>query len=294
MNVNFISPYIRIALDNTIHPHNVVRRRVIFDYELIYFLDGVGKIQIENREYDIMPGDVFLIKPAVPHAIIPEKGSFLHQPHIHFDLFYQGDSPSTIISFKPLEQMSPEEKTHIRMNVLQTPPYDLPEKLIIRDTHRFQEAFFQVIEEYQMKRNFYQITLKAKFLELFFLILQEHEHSCMPYSPLLRNELEQIRDYICQNTHVSLTLGDLEKKFNLSKYYLTRIFKERFSISPIHYHRIMRMEKIKEAILYTTMSMTDIAEMFGYENVSVFSRAFRASQGMAPTELRKSINRGLL
>lgn len=292
MDVNYISPYIRVALDNTIYPNNTVYPRVIFDYELLYFLEGTGQIQIDTHIYTIEPQSIFLIKPGVPHAIFPADGSFLHQPHIHFDLFYRDDSPNTIISFKPLEEMNDEEKSHIRPNDFCNPPYDLPEKLQIRDFHRFEELFFAVIEEYQMKRNFYEINLKAKFLQLLVFILQEHKNNCAPYSPLVCNELDKIRDYICQNTQVSLTLSDLEKKFNISKCYLTRIFKQRFSISPIRYHQMIRMEKIKEVILYTNMSMTDIAEMFGYESVSVFSRAFRSSQGIAPTALRKSINRG--
>lgn len=285
MDFNCISPYIRVAWDNTLSASEVIFPRINYDYELVYFQDGQGVITIESRRYDIEPGDLFLIRPAVTHAIYPVE--YLHQPHIHFDLIYEADSPTVTLPFKLMENMSTEEKNRIRKDILADSPYDLPEKITVRNRRLFEEMLYEVIGEYQIRSAHFEMNLKAKFLRLFCYLLQEQERSNSPYLAAERHELEQIRAYIHSAAYTNLSLDALAKEFNLSKYYLTRIFKNCYSVSPIHYHQKVRMEKIREAILYTNRSLTDIAEDFGFESASVFSRAFRSAEGIAPSALRK-------
>ena len=282
-----ISPYIRTAMDSTIRVDCTVHPRVIFDYELVYFTGGRGKIVIEGRAYPIGNHEVFLLKPNVEHAIYPAKNAFLHQPHIHFDLKYQEDSPATGISFKRKERMTKEELAHFRPDLLSSPPYQLPEKLFVHNLMQFEALFFDVIEEYQMKHSFYEISLKAKLLQLLVFLWKEQEQHTLPYSPSVQNELERVRDYIRCSAQHKLTLDSLAKEFNLSKFYLSKMFKARYHVSPIRYHRTVQMEKIREEILCTNTSLTHIAKKYGYENVNVFSRAFHSFEGVSPSSLRK-------
>lgn len=289
MNINEISPYIRVAWDHTLKGGEDIGPRINYDYELIYFQNGSGVITIEDRSYDIVPGDIFLLRPGIPHGIYPYRDGFLHQPHIHFDLFCHPDSPTVNIPFKLPEHMTADELSHIREDMLKDPEYNLPERIRVRNTGLFEELFYAVIKAYSVKGTLHDIRQKALFLNLFLYLLEEFEWSRNPTAPSEQQDLEKVRKYICQKARTSLSLDELSQNFNLSKYYLTRIFKNYYGISPIHYHQKLRMEHIREAILYTNQNLGDIAESFGYESASVFSRAFRASEGISPSFLRKGM-----
>ena len=39
-DISAINPYIRLAMHSVLPRHHVIKRRIIFDYELIYIADG--------------------------------------------------------------------------------------------------------------------------------------------------------------------------------------------------------------------------------------------------------------
>ena len=84
------------------------------------------------------------------------------------------------------------------------------------------------------------------------------------------------------------SLEELEKRFNLSKYHLVKIFKKAFSYSPIQYHQIIRIQKAKEMIQYSNKSLTQIAEELGFTSINAFSRAFKNTDGVYPSYYRRN------
>ena len=96
-----------------------------------------------------------------------------------------------------------------------------------------------------------------------------------------------IRHFLNSYTSQSISLDDLSYRFNISKFYLNRSFKEVFGMSPIHYHQYCRMEKAKNMVLYTSLSIGQIADELGFENLSTFSRAFKHRYSQSPSEVRR-------
>ncbi len=286
MDLNNISPYIRIAWDSKLIIAEPIYTRVIFDYEIIYIQDGSATITFEDRVYNAAPGDIFFVRPKMPHSIFPHPITGLHQPHIHFDLFYQDNSHDVLVSFFPIESMSDEEKQLFRDDICDSPPFDLPDKLTVSNIGHFEELIYDVINEYELKAPFYELALKAKFLRLLAYILQEHKRNTAPHPHHDQKIIEKVRNYIRRNVRTQITLDELAAKFNISKYHLSRLFKNAYGVTPIHYHHMVRIESIKKVILNTNSSLTTIAEQFGFESVNVFSRAFRKAEGIPPSHLR--------
>ncbi len=52
----------------------------------------------------------FLFKPMERHSIEIIGKEIFHQPHLHFDLYYEENSPRVKVSFKPYEAMDEAEK----------------------------------------------------------------------------------------------------------------------------------------------------------------------------------------
>src|SRR4051812_28641684 len=104
-----ISPYIRLAWDSMIRNVWHVPERQLWDYEILYLMEGQLLLTVENCTYHGIPGDVFILKPRRKHSIKLIGEGHVRQPHIHFDLFEQIDSRDVPISFVCEEEMTEQE-----------------------------------------------------------------------------------------------------------------------------------------------------------------------------------------
>ncbi|QGQ98194.1 AraC family transcriptional regulator [Paenibacillus psychroresistens] len=290
MDLNNLSPYIRVALDDYIESPYFIKERVIFDYELLFVKAGEIKVTVENKTYLGLPGDIFLFKPMQSHSIYLLNNKTLHQPHIHFDLYYQSDSPEVNVSFKPLQAMNEQEKQWFREDVTQFEMNPLPNHIRLTKPAVIEKLIYDIIFELERKFPYYEASAKGLFTSLWIQLLREHDWNTHKY--LLSNweQLDRIKNYISHNANKELTLNELSSFANLSKYYLCRLFKSGFGMSPIQYHLQVRMEKAKQMIQFSSHSLTYIAEEFGFHSIHAFSRAFRKLEGVSPSSFRKVKN----
>lgn len=88
-------------------------------------------------------------------------------------------------------------------------------------------------------------------------------------------------------THISLT--ELSEKFNLNPTYLSYVFKSKKNKSPLDYLIELRVEEAKRIIKeYPRLLFKDIAEQVGYPDPYYFSKLFKQSTGLTPTEFKRS------
>ena len=81
----------------------------------------------------------------------------------------------------------------------------------------------------------------------------------------------------------------LAVEFHLSEKYISRYFKERFSISFMQYVSHLRMERAKELLRGTDLSITEVALSSGYPSVNFFIRSFKTENQMTPLQYRKQL-----
>lgn len=85
----------------------------------------------------------------------------------------------------------------------------------------------------------------------------------------------------------ALTLRSLSRKLGYSEFYTTRKFKE---ISGMQFRDYLRLRKLAFALKEvrdSERSILDIAFDFGFSSHEAFTRAFKATYGIAPSEYRK-------
>ncbi|TFE27240.1 AraC family transcriptional regulator [Cohnella luojiensis] len=142
---------------------------------------------------------------------------------------------------------------------------------------------FAIINEFQMKLPFYEINIKGMFIQLFIHLLRENYWNQNPQLLTNMDELIKIRNYLRNHVEQKVTLDELVKTSGISKFYLIHIFKKTFGMSPIQYHQLLRIEKAKEMIQFTTEPLTAIADKFGYPDIQSFSKAFKKTDGVSPS-----------
>lgn len=85
----------------------------------------------------------------------------------------------------------------------------------------------------------------------------------------------------------ALTLRFLSHKLGYSEFYTTRKFKE---ISGMQFRNYLRLRKLAFALKEvrdSERSILDIAFDFGFSSHEAFTRTFKATYGIAPSEYRK-------
>lgn len=100
--------------------------------------------------------------------------------------------------------------------------------------------------------------------------------------------IEASCEYIRHHLHEDLTLQRMAKLLSISQEHLTRMFRQQKGMTYYQYVILQRVLESKRLICeYPNMSLTDIAYTTGFPSSSQFTRLFKSSVGMTPTEFRR-------
>lgn len=99
--------------------------------------------------------------------------------------------------------------------------------------------------------------------------------------------IRTIKEYIQRYIAEELSLERLSEVVHLHPQYVSRLFKQKAGITLTDYISQMRLEKAKELLAGTNLSMAQIGERCGLLDPNYFSRLFRKYEGITPTQYRK-------
>lgn len=279
LDISIINPYIRVAMHSVIPANHEIKRRIIFDYELIYIEDGECILTYNGIDYKIEKGNFILLRPDVTHSFWNVEKD-LSQPHIHFDITHTENSPIVTVSFKDTNALTDEERHLIRDDLFA----DYPQTPLV---------FFS--EKERILKNFYDIinmsdaamlSRKAKLIQIIEALISDNFTGLFNLKHSSRLIEEQVKDYIDAGQGSAAKLDDISKQFSYSKYYLDRRFKERYGLGIIAYRNEKRMQRAKE--LLKTEAVSAVSEQLGFSSIYAFSRAFKSRFGFPPTDAKKA------
>jgi len=98
--------------------------------------------------------------------------------------------------------------------------------------------------------------------------------------------------YIHDNfTNENISIEKLAELCNISEQYLRRIFADTYATSPLKYINNLKMLRAKELIRSGVYSVGEAAELSGFSDYSYFSREFKKSTGVSPTDYEMSVEK---
>jgi AraC family carnitine catabolism transcriptional activator len=86
-------------------------------------------------------------------------------------------------------------------------------------------------------------------------------------------------------------LEDLARHAQISARQLERLFRQHLRASPLAFYRGIRLERAEQLLSYSKLSVRDVAIACGFSSLALFSRAFKAKYGKAPSATRRSATR---
>lgn len=103
-----------------------------------------------------------------------------------------------------------------------------------------------------------------------------------------KHRIDSVIRYIEENGSQKLTLEDLARAANFSKYHFSRIFTAMTGVTPVAFLNRKRLEKSVRLLGETNMTVLAIAGECGFESLSAYHALFKKHYGTTPNEMRKA------
>ena len=106
------------------------------------------------------------------------------------------------------------------------------------------------------------------------------------YSDLAEVLISFFRD----NIGAKLSLADIADKFNYSRSFLCKTFKEQTGESIMSYFNRLKIAEAERLLRETDKSISAVAASLGFSDAKYFGALFKSHTGSSPTEFREKIN----
>lgn len=103
---------------------------------------------------------------------------------------------------------------------------------------------------------------------------------------LPKHKLHQIIDYVHTSLQGDLSLSAMATVIGMSPYHFSRLFKQSTGMTPYQYVIRYRLERAKELLQHSNLTIAQIAYMTGFSNQSHFTQQFKRQYQKTPQKLR--------
>lgn len=104
--------------------------------------------------------------------------------------------------------------------------------------------------------------------------------------------LERARAFIDINYDQPLDLGQIARQTGFSQYHFIRLFSRAFDTTPHQYLIQRRVQRAKDLLDSSDLSVTDICFAVGFQSLGSFSSLFRRTVGHPPSVYRARLYPG--
>ena len=235
-------------------------------YILHLIISGKGTYITSEGSFELGVGDIFLIRPYTESEYFADE----NDPWEYLWVNFMGTDAEILLKRTDFTEENPvisgcsEEIIHTMEGIIDS-----------AGTERFEAA-----------------GLTGRLYILLSLLMKNssRKSSLSPRDQEKRRIIKAARDFIATNYPMPVSVEDIAEAANVSRTTLFRVFKSELNTSPVDYITAFRIMQAKILLSETDLSVTAVARSSGYEDNLYFSRVFRKSTGVTPTEYRNCNN----
>ena len=160
----------------------------------------------------------------------------------------------------------------------------------IRNRAIFENLFRRLCSLYNSHRIFGEPKQPMFFLEINGVLLELLDvlvRSSRPSEKQRPGEIMVACSYFLEHYQEDIDLAKCAADVHMSLSRFSHLFTENMGISPYRFVLVLRIDSAKELLLYSNMSIREIAESTGFSDATYFSRLFRKYVGVSPQKYRK-------
>ncbi len=277
-------------LDDSFHRHG--------HYEFIYVLDGVFTQHLEDSVYCLNPGDATFLNCNIRHFDGNET---------ECSCIYMNFSPEFLKHLLLDNALTSSRPQHTCNQILQlyhdTDASHVENRLSLDFRQAFRNRLFsepytevhaktlinEIISELTLEKAGYGFRAEGLLLRLFSLLENtQHYHMTRVYTHSSTESIlfADMQHYI-QERYGRISRDELSSLLHYNSDYLGRIIKQHTGMTLSHYCQNLWMEKAKELLRTTDMSVTEIIDFLHFENSNHFFHTFYEATGVTPVQYRE-------
>jgi AraC-like DNA-binding protein len=247
-------------------------------FEIIFILKGNGIHNINGNTFGYSEGDVFLLGPEDYHDFaIHEVTEFCFirfNDSIHKPSAGDKDSP-----WQPIIRTLLYTSSQSRGSIVT----DKQEK------QKLHNLLAVLEEEYNHQKSQHFDIIRDSLMRSMLMILARNLFEQTPAKPIRNDSVEAILMYIRQHIYQpnELSIDHLAKVFHYAPAYISLFFKKQTGESLKQYIIRHRIKLIEARLLYSPLTLAQIADEYGYTDESHFCKQFRKYTGSTPTAYRR-------
>jgi AraC family transcriptional regulator, transcriptional activator for feuABC-ybbA operon len=108
-----------------------------------------------------------------------------------------------------------------------------------------------------------------------------------------KQKVEQTIHYLQRSYHKDIRINQLADETKLSRWQYNDLFKTMTGRTPVQYLNDLRIGRAKELLMSSSYLLKEIAEQTGFRDEYYFSRRFKQSVGISPSQYTRSLSGGV-
>lgn len=236
------------------------------NYLLLYTLSGAGKLKYDNQEYLLEPHCAVVIDCTKYHYYSPKDELRWNFKWLHFNGIAAENYYELLFEsgYKPIQIKNPKS---------------------------FESKIDRVFGISEIN-NIKSIVLASSIMSEIISDIFDNKFSDKNIERFVNHnrEITKVIQYIEENYNQDISLCELTKTACLSKYHFSRIFKAHIGTSPYDYLINFRINKSKQLLAKTDLSIGQISGSVGFTDYNNYIRTFTKVVGISPLKYRKNRN----
>ena len=268
-----------LSHNRDVSPINIVLHSHDF-YELYFFVGGKAVYSVENLHYNLVPGDIMLVNANVLHQLDVENKNIVYERIV----LWINPKYMKKISTKESDLANCFVKANQNKSFL-VRDFNLSEKvrssLLKIENLENQKSFGTDIEKEILIKNLL-IDVNRFFASEKFDARATNARYAKHASEIVTNTMK----YIEKNLQNELTLDEISRNVYMSKFYLSRIFREETKTT-IHQYITKKRLIYSKSLIEKNIPIKELYEQCGFKDQSSFFRSFKAEFGITPKQYEK-------
>lgn len=245
---------------------DINKGRVLDEYQLLYTAEGEGTFQSEHcPETHVKQGDIFLLFPGEWHTYHPTAGSQWKS----YWIGYRGKNMDDRVKYGFLSPEKPIYHVGYCAEIIQL--YEAAMKAAQEEAAYSQQRLAGIVNNlvgvmYSKERN----------------IILGHDSDKVAI-------INNARLIIREKLESRVTIQEIAGQLGMGYSNFRKLFKEFTGVSPALYQQELRLQRAKELLSTTNISIKEIAYQLNFDSPDYFSSKFKMKVGCKPSEYREQL-----
>ena len=237
--------------------------RTLEELQMIYIVKGQGYFEVKGQaREDVSVGTILILKPGEWHRYKPMK----QVGWMEYWVGLKGPHVTQLLENDCVSKDTRVLKVGIREDLIQ---------------------LFSMIES-QLKERSVMVQQVASSAALMLLTKALASHK-KQLNQTENQQMKQAMVHMIQHADGEIDLHRLSNDLHLTYDQFRHRFREFTGLSPRQYHLQLKIQRARELLNQTSLSVKEVSEKLCFESPFYFSRLFKSKMGRSPQQWRKSL-----